>query len=262
MSNIFVFDLDNTVVEPISYKKENLFKDIDKDLGSDFRESMTMEAVGYPHMLYPGFLALFRWIYNRGDLIYFFSTGIKERNVEIVPKLIKKAFGDTSEEVLKNVKIFSREDCIDTTNMGDKKDIYQPKYFFGNYKKKLEEKVVPLEDMHKIVLIDDDSSYMVKGEEKNFLKVPMSLKYYYPSYRRDLFFAFHKAFYIRALLEKIISISERDHLSLIEASWTLVKDKEERPLHDERDYTLYSSGLKMLQEIDPKLKFYFPLDSD
>ena len=88
MSNIFVFDLDNTVVEPISYKKENLFKDIDKDLGSDFRESMTMEAVGYPHMLYPGFLALFRWIYNRGDLIFFFSTGIKERKVEIVPKLI------------------------------------------------------------------------------------------------------------------------------------------------------------------------------
>jgi len=38
MSNIFVFDLDNTVVEPISYKKENLFKDIDKDLGSQERE--------------------------------------------------------------------------------------------------------------------------------------------------------------------------------------------------------------------------------
>lgn len=72
MPNTFVFDLDSTVVEPVrSFEEKTLFEHIDKILGEEFRKTMSIKILGYTHMVYPGFYALFNWIHDRGDRLFF-----------------------------------------------------------------------------------------------------------------------------------------------------------------------------------------------
>ena len=267
--NIFVFDLDEVVVLPIEYDKEIIIEEIDQGLGVDFRKKNSLEIMGYTHLLYVGFSALFRWIYDRGDCIYFFSTGIAQRNEELISLLMKRAFGDASSEILKEIKIFSREDCINTVYRADR-DEYQPITFFGNKKKKLKNIVVLPEEMSRTLLIDDDPSYMTKGEENNFMHVHSSISYFHKNdYSNSGFLAFHKAFYICGMIDKIIKHSEEKSISLVDSSWSFVEDKEKldnwkknggdlpRYLHNTEDFSIYKQGLKLLQKIDPKLDFYF-----
>ncbi|MGM0418666.1 MAG: hypothetical protein ACQEQS_08090 [Thermodesulfobacteriota bacterium] len=274
MPNTFVFDLDSTVVEPISsYEEEKLFEDIDKILGEEFRKNMSIKILGYTHMVYPGFYALFKWIHDRGDRFFFFSTGTKERNAELVPELMKRAFPENHEKILSEVKIFSSEKCIDTRYEKDGKK-YQPHSFYGQLKKKLEKIIVSSEELKNTLLIDDDPSYMTNGEEKNFVCTPSLSSYFSlsaPFY--DLYFtSFHKSFYIRGILEKILKTAEENKLSLSEASWSLIDDelkpefflkkemrKSDRPkyLHKSNDPLIYDNGLKLLKSYDPDLDYLF-----
>jgi hypothetical protein len=271
MKNIFVFDLDDVVVKPIftSDTRERIYQELDQYIGVEFRKKMSVDIMGYTHMIYPGFFTLFQWIHNRGDVFYFFSTGVKERNEKITKIIIKKTFNELAPKIIKQTKIFSREDCLDTTLLEDgRSSKYQPVSFYGNKKKKLKGVVVSKEQLPNTLLIDDDPSYILKGEEKNFIKVPLTTFYFQPNYEKT-FYSFHTAFYICGLLAKIISISKKKNIPLRESSWSLIdddlkpenhtakelKNNQYRHLHNTKDLSFYKSGLKILQEINPELDF-------
>lgn len=264
MKNIFIFDLDSTVVEALTYDKERICREIDQDLGTEFRQAMSLEAHGYTHMVFPGFCALFRWIRSRGDSIYFFSTGIEKRNLELVPKLMEMAFGNKAKKVLAGVRVFSRQHCINTENMSrEEANKYQPHRFYGRLKKKLEELVVTRQELPWSLLIDDDFSYMVKGEEENFLYVPSCINYYSSRRFGGEFRGFHKACYIRGVLEKILGSVKEKNIPLTEAAGIFEKEIKEYRFapRDQRMLAYFEQGLELLQEFDPDLRFYFDEES-
>lgn len=252
------------VVEAITYNEEEVIEKIDKDLGEDFRRNHSIVAYNYTHMVFPGFYALFRWIYGRGDSIYFFSSGIEERNIELVNKLMKKSFADEAEKVIPNIKVFSRHHCIDTRHMSEEEGKkYQPDRLYGQRKKKLEGIVVAKEELPYTLLIDDDSSYKVRGEEENLFYVQGTMDYYTGRRGKEEFRSFHKAYYIRGILEKIIHLADKKNINLTKAAtmfeMEFVPYKESRQFDSlyEAMIPYFESGLVFLQALDPELKFYF-----
>lgn len=186
---------------------------------------------------------------------------------------MKRAFPENHEKILSEVKIFSSEICIDTRYEKDGKK-YQPHSFYGQLKKKLENIIVSSEELKNTLLIDDDPSYMTRGEEKNFLRVPGMNSYFslHALSNDDYFYSFHKAFYIRGILEKILKKAQENKLSLSEASWSLIDDelkpefflkkemrKSDRPryLHKTNDPLIYDNGLKLLKAYDPDIDYLF-----
>ncbi len=267
MKNIFVFDIDGTIAEGISYDIENKCKEIVEAFGEDFKKEMSLTAAGYIHMIFPGFYSLFQWLYNRGDLIYFFSSGIEERNTELVNKLITKSLGKDSAEALNSIKVFSRQHCIDTTYKSDEEnELYQPKGNYGQRKKKLEGFIVTEQEISSTLLIDDDTSYIAKGEEDNFIYVPSGIDYY-SSYRSDTDFqCFHKACYLASVLDKILTVKEDKGVTLTEAARAVKKEANEykyderceamMPNYQKIEIEHFHRGLEILKKFEPNLKFY------
>jgi len=78
---------------------------------------------------------------------------------------------DPTEYVRNNVKIFSREHTIDTTEMSHaEKEKFQPKGMWGQKKKDLTV-AVGSEKLKYTLLIDDDETYIVPGQEKNLPRI-------------------------------------------------------------------------------------------
>ena len=72
---------------------------------------------GLPHFLLNGALELLRWVHDKGFEIVFFSNAVEERNRELCPIIMERAFGKGKEP---EYRVLSRGDCVDTTHMNDK----------------------------------------------------------------------------------------------------------------------------------------------
>ncbi|MBM7557067.1 hypothetical protein [Halanaerobacter jeridensis] len=259
----FIFDLDGTVFQVLDgINKEQDLKRFNKIFGNRFIERYSVFACDYRHLVFPGFYSLFRWILNRGDKLYFFSNGIKERNQEAVKKLMKKTFGKNYKAKLEEVEIYSREDHLDTYKSQVKNENVQGP-FHGNRKKLLSDNIVDKEKIPYTVLIDNDRSYLHQGEEKNFLNVLHSaVGYYQQRFKKDLFYHFHKSYYICGLINSAIKLMKRENLTLADSLWQLqVKDTGEEfnrnfyyPLRRNPKY--YLKGYKILKRLNPNLEFY------
>jgi hypothetical protein len=267
MKSIFIFDIDGLVADAIYYKTSERIHEIKNVFGEDFVKDLKLTACNCVYMVYPGFYALFRWLRKKGHKIYFFSSGKRERNVELVQKIMEKSFGSKSNEVLKEVKIFSRNDCIDTTALPTEEGWkYQPKGHNGQEKKKLEDVVVDKQELPWTLLIDDDRSFMVKGEEANFLYVRGYFYYYEEPINKRLFITFHKAYYIRSVLEEIFGIVKKKNITLIKAK-EMVMEKLEKELSITSQKCDYEApfipyvykGLDLIEDEDKELKIYFDL---
>lgn len=260
----FVFDLDDTVVSSISYDKEAKLSELQEQLGFDFINNFSVEVLGYPHLIFPGYNALFRWLFDNGHNLYFFSNAIKERNEDLVPKFMKKFFPQDYQNILNRVKIFSRGDCIDTTKIWDQeeKNKYQS-YHYGQCKKKLEGIVVEEKELPNTLLIEDDYSYMTCGEEYNLVMVSSGIGFYPYHKDSEAFQEFHKAYYLCGLFQTMFECISKENFTLVEAAKYVQIDLEGKELNRDFYYPsrgkmdYYKKGLQILKTIDTNLDFYF-----
>ncbi|BDU51198.1 hypothetical protein [Haliovirga abyssi] len=269
----FVFDLDNVVVSVLDYEAERKYNEYIELLGEEFVKRHTIKALGYIHMVFPGFYALFKWLKENNHNIIFFSSGIKDRNVEAVEELMKKTFPKNYEEILKDVKIFSREDLFNVERYresGDesKRNIYKVAQnpFFGNKKKKLVDVVVSKDELENTILIEDDKSYSYGPEVKNLLMVKGSYRYFSNySFEKDSrmvedeFSNFYKSYYICGLLNATLNYMKEKNILLLDSLWKLqVEDTNEEfgkdffyPMRNQKKY--YMKGYEILKRMDNEL---------
>jgi len=263
----FVFDIDGTIAIALDYERERKEKDARKILGDEFIDRHKITAFNYPHLIFPGYYALFKWLHDKGAKLFFFSSGIEERNKELAQKLMTISFGEKASEI--DYKVFSQQHCIDTTYYYNRSlpDIYQS-FFYGQLKKKLGGIVVPESEVPETLLIDDDNSYMVKGEEYNFVGLKYCHEYasYYP--KEELYVVFLKAYYLAGLFAKIFEVKNEKNISLIEAAKFVQIDSENAVLSRDFYYhgayrpEYYEKGLEILKQIDNSLQMYFKLPNN
>lgn len=265
-----VFDIDGTIAIEMSYDSQARIQPYREDYGVAFIERHTITAMNYPHLIYPGYYALLRWLHQQGWAIDFFSSGVEERNRELVDELMVRSFGSESATI--DYRVFSRQHAIDTDLLrvrsedGRGGDIYQS-YFYGQRKKKLADVVVPESAVPHTLLVDDDSSYMTAGEEKNMISLYYSHQYPRKHYKADSyskpFQIMHSAYYVAGILEVITARVEQKQLPFTEAAYQiqvadfgveLNKDLYIYPSLNQMSF--YASGLELLQTIEPELKFY------
>jgi hypothetical protein len=261
----FVFDIDGAIAIAVDYQPEKVEKGVKEKFGEAFYDKYCLSACNYPHYIFPGYYAFFKWLHDQGGKIIFFSSGVELRNVELTEKLMRLSFGDDFPNV--EYKVFSRQHCIDTTSLypyEETQEKYQS-FFYGQKKKKLGGIVVPEAEMSNSLLIDDDTSYMVKGEEFNFVYV-RAISDYLP-YGRDneAFIHFHKAYYLTGLLSTMFELMDKEGISLMEAAKRVQIDAEGAELSRNFYYpstkrtAFYTKGLAILQQIDPSLQFYYDM---
>ena len=267
MHGNFVFDIDGVVAIVLDMKstRDETLDAIKRFYGEAFLERYRIDVIGYPHIVYPGYYALLQWIHSFGGRIMFFSSGVEERNVPLVDEIMRRSFGDRVGEV--DYKVFSRQHCVDT----DRLEIIDPEaekemqgFFYGRLKKRLAD-IVSADELPDTLLVDDDTSYMVKGEEYNF--IGMRYSYYYYTGKNDFriadeFVRTHNAFYVCGLLTKIFECAEKDDLDLRDAARKVQIEGEGKELSREFYYPsiyrdeYYYKGLEVLKGFDPELKFY------
>lgn len=266
MKRNFVFDIDGALAIAIDLKPVAKEKNkIAEKFGKEFEEAHCIEAAKYPHHVFPGYYALLRWLHSLEANIFFFSSGLEIRNVEFAEKLMKNAFGDKFSEV--PYKVYSRKHCIDTEDMPKEEGEKFQSYFFGNRKKKLAGVVVPEKDLENTLLIDDDNSYMVKGEEYNFVYLKFGGFDYLPHniHDLDILTKFHKAYYLAGLFNKIFEVQKEKNISLVKAAKYVQIDMEGAELNRNFYYpgvkriAYYEKGLEILKQFDPELKFYYEI---
>lgn len=260
----FVFDIDDTLAVHFDNKErlKLLTEQIAEAYGNDFLEKNIITALGYPHFIFPGIPALLKYVHNLGHNIFIFSSAVKERNEELVDKLISLVWGNGTTAVRPKIKVFSRNDCLDTYYL-EKQDDYQP-IFFGNLKKVLTDVVVPKEEMPWTLLIDDDASYMAKNEEYNFVKVECSSFFDILEYDRFYkYAAFFKAFYLAGLFEAIFKRIEQKNCTAVNAAKYLQIDSSKIDFNSKfyylftlRNMEYYKAGIKILSAIDPKATIF------
>ena len=261
----FVFDIDGTLAIALDYEAEKHEKAIKEKFDAAFIEKYRLTAANYPHYIYPGYYALFKWLHTLGGKIIFFSSGMEIRNVELAAKMMEKAFGDAVSEV--EYKVFSRQHCVDTTTwamqQGEGKS-YQS-YFYGQRKKKLAGIIVPEAELQSTLLIDDDSSYMVKGEEYNFISLRYPSDYLPQGYRSKRFTEFHRVYYLAGLFATMFEAQKEKGISLVEAAKFVQIDSEGVELSRDFYYPgtkrvrFHLKGYEILSKIDPTLTFYYPV---
>lgn len=255
--NNFIFDLDDTVVKAIKFDAEKKLKEYEETLGKSFTDNYMVNIMGYPHMIFPGFYEVFRWIIERGDNLYFFSNALEERNEKLVKFLIEKSMMNIENDVFNRIKIFSRKDCINLGIMTiDEMQDLVPyiqingtmQKVYGQKKKKLEGLLVTKKELKNTLLFDDDYSYMVKGEEDNFIKINSDMNYFInkSNYSKLEYESFHKAYYIIGLIQRAVMMEDKEEISLTEACHQL------KDLNDHIEY-----GFKILKEMNNDLKIYF-----
>jgi hypothetical protein len=262
----FVFDIDGAMAiamtSPDAIAKEEAT--IRERFGNEYFERHCLTAMNYPHYIFPGYYALFQWLHSLGGKIFYFSSGVEPRNVELAEKMMKIAFGENAAEIT-GYKVFSRQHCFDTErySLQESQDLYQS-FFYGQKKKKLAGVVVPEAEIENTLLIDDDNSYMLKGEEYNMIVLRYCYQYIkYDSFEKyRIFTDFHRAYYVAGLLAYIFEMREAQNLSLIECAKYMQIDKENAVLSRDFYYPsykrleYYTKGLEILQKFDASLKFY------
>ena len=278
-----VFDLDGSLETPY-FKKEDSRKVrawMEKHpCGYSFDRLYAEVMDGLPHFLLNGALELLRWVHDQGFEIVFFSNAVEERNRELCPIIMERAFGKGKEPAY---RVLSRGDCVDTTRMNDKQGNALQGLWHGNYKKKLAGIVVPTRSLSNTLMIEDDNSYAARGEEQNFVygvyggcahsfvsKPVLSV-----SSGQD----FHLPFYFCGMLKRIVAYAKKKRVSLAAAAVQVqyadygcmfpVDGRHfaksdggtvEVPVPPREDFRIFLEGLLELRAYNPKLAFWGDAD--
>ena len=255
------------------------------------------------NVLVPGCVELFQFLFGQENVRpAFFSSGVRERNLELARIVVQMAAdAGGSSAWLDRYEVYSREDCFDTERLQhslteEERRSFQPPDFFGSYKKDLrmiyhgreayhelcnrtlQDASVLLPDRAKdetilanIVLVEEDSSYLFPGQEKNFLLCPTYQHPYpclvnYPGEDtpaddpdswRDDFKRANTLFYAAGVLNRAFARCRSEGLSLPEILWQeqghlwfdRERYKERYPVH------FFTEGRDVLRRYNPELNF-------
>ncbi len=250
----------------------------------------------------PGCVEFFRFLFEQEFVRpAFFSSGVRSRNLDLAEKVVRMAIDAGGDPQWKNrYDVYSREDCFDTERIGrhmDRKicDRFQPEHYFGNYKKDLrmihygretyqeiirrsfDDPALLLPNSEKdegmlanLILVEEDSSYLFPGQEKNMLLCP-TYRHPYPyavNYQgddtpppprdswRDQFKAANTVFYAAGVLQRVFErLSE--NATVPEALWQeqghLWFDRER---YQERyPLSFFTKGRDILRRYNARLNF-------
>jgi hypothetical protein len=273
---------DRDALDPIHYKKEYFIK-----INFDYHQ----ENHSVENLLTPGCADFFRFLFDHKNIRpAFFSAGLRVRNMTLASQIVQmlvETGGDPG--WMDRYEVYSREDCFDTTYIRDD-DQFQPKNFFGNYKKDLriiyygEEKYKEVfsdlksmypnkerddEILKNIILIEEDSSYLFAGQEKNMLLSPTFYhsKPYVNYQGEDVPFeadnsinSFKSAntiFYAAGVMNRTLERFSSENLSVPEILWEeqgtrwydRKSDIERFPAH------FFTEGREVLRKYNPDLNF-------
>ena len=275
-----VFDLDYVLVSNIDSNYD--IDTIRENIGDD----SIIESCGYCFYLYNGWKELIKYVMELSDnQLIFFSSGARERNEDIIPKMLERVLGrDPTEYVRNNVKIFSRHHTIDTRRMPDEEsEKYQPVGMWGNTKKDLTV-AVSAEELKYTVLIDDDENCILLGQEKNLLRiygqsaVPHLRNCVKVSKDEDIvfdgkypvesFLSLNKLFYAAGVLRDVCDTYSRVDRDLVDIMWDNHGYKVvpssiygyDKPYELPMRYEMYQLGLETLKEIDSDVCFLISPD--
>lgn len=259
----FAFDIDDTLGLHFYNEKgwnENIQESVEA-FGQEFVDQHRLDICEYPHFIFVGIPELWRWLYDQGHHLCTFSSAIKERNVPFVQGLARLAFGDRAESIIPEIRVFSREDCFDTTQLEWRdRDDYQP-VFFGNRKKIMTNLVSPPLDMPWTLLVDDDRSYMALNEEYNIVVVEC-----YPSMQAlkpnsfTHFGYYYKAFFMAGLFQTIFDVIQQKNCTAVEAAKFVQFDSIGRTLIYDFYYPtkmmldFYRKGEPILSALNPEAR--------
>lgn len=258
-----VFDLDELIVNmPLGSSLESELQRATTLLGEQRMEQLTLVVKECTYLVYPGFYEVFRWLHQKSHAIYFFSSGLEIRNVELVSILINKAFGNMSDIIMQYVKIFSRNHCLDTRNVDDNEQ-YHSFNMYGNYKKILKNVVVSEENLPYTLLVEDDPTYMMRGEEENMIFLPSPYTYA-PSNSSDkpTWRSLHKAYLLCGILDTIFNMALKEEIPLTKASVQVHTNSVNGSITLESmreiryNDTYYEKGLSILRSFNSDLQFF------
>lgn len=278
-----VFDLDGSLETPYFDKDdaEKVKAWMEKHPCGNTFDRMYAEVMdGLPHFFLNGALELLRWVHDQGFEIVFFSNAVVERNRELCPIIMERAFGKGKEPPY---RVLSRGDCVDTAHMHDEEGRVFQGLWHGNYKKKLSGIVVPEDRLPNTLMIEDDNSYAAKGEEKNFVYGVYggcaNMFVTKPELSEHSGQDFHLPFYFCSMLKRIVAYAKKANVSLAEAAVQvqyadygfLFPLDGKRPVRSDggqgripeppwRNFSIFVEGLKELRTYNSELRFWGEVD--
>lgn len=297
MKRTAVFDLDGTLETPYLEKKDvdAVRKTVSESYGAEAFERMFANILGdMPHFFLNGALELLQWVDAHGFEIVFFSNAVRPRNEELCPILMERAFAGRKAPAY---RLFSRPDCLDNRH-GDPAGFGRDEVdglWHGNFKKKLSGVVVDESEIDETLMIEDDSSYACRGEERNFIyglyggSANEFLQYEagVQSYGgRDKVIPFHLPFWFCGMLSRTLNIAESEGVPLAVAAsramygdeWKKLpaygsykppkngeRDDKTWKIRDllhppQRDFAIFKEGLLELRKFNPSLRFWGGID--
>jgi len=255
-----VFDIDDVLATGFEQDIQTLL--VQYPYLIDFKnKNLLIEAI-IPHMFHPGAVELLRWIFTIPNInVSFFSAGQEKRNLKFVEELLKLALGDDYDSLKDDVSVYSRHHLKLTKKEEADNQFKLFKIYYGEDKKDLT--ILKLENLDNVILIDDDSTYIAYGQERNMLVVPYtddaSFRHFHsPKQAVEMLLKVNRIFYIAGLLKKILEIkSESVADNLFNLQYKLGSDGVyERDLQIHNDHQYYLDGREELQKVNPELKFY------
>jgi hypothetical protein len=252
-----VLDIDHTLAEPIaSYNLEGYLR-------NNITQESIIFAKGKPHYLYHGALEFIRYLHDISTFpLTYYSAGDPERNSEFATELMSRALGRTQA----NIRPFKPCDQLIDSKMNREMQA-NIENGAGHRKKDLSLSISehPELVLSDVIFIDDDPSYVLKGQETNLLKVlehhahidaiGVELDYRNP----DVFYSLNRIFYITGVLSLAINNARKDNLPITEALAKLQLDQTNSPWtykdNLRKTENFYNIGLNVLRQYNVNLKF-------
>src|SRR3990167_8189700 len=159
-----VFDIDGVLVDENNNIRDVTTRSFIEKTGA------IIHAAGAEYYVYPGVLPLMQFLVTNPLIdIAFFSAGVKERNTELVEKLLILAIGqDKYQQIKNNIIVLSRNDLVPNNREDAEKMRWSHVLRWGNMKKDIR-KALQNGLLENSVIIEDDSSYIHYGQEGNLL---------------------------------------------------------------------------------------------
>lgn len=220
------------------------------------RKSALISAEKAEHQIFPGVIELMRYLYAQPNIqIAFFSGGKKERNEELVEKLLIKSLGEKRyKEIKPSLIILSRGPDFGGKETKDLTMVLK-KQGSGS--------------LESVILIDDQVSSCDIDQKRNFLHSYGSTKRYHAALTKvaqkgheKFFFDYNSIFYTAGILAHCISLFEKGedlkhflftHQFRREASGSLFGYEFNPESRKAKKY--YEYGLYILRQLNPQMSF-------
>lgn len=262
MDCTLLFDIDGVLAELLDFDAQRRLRSASDRFGAEFLQRHTIEVMGLPHVVVPGWYACWAWLHGQGADIRVFSAGLRERNEAFTAAFALRAFAGLAPSGRPSIPVLSREDRVDTSSFSPAQD-EAIQGFWPGLSKKVLARVVPPDRVPSTLLIEDDTSYAARGEEPNLVLVPR-LSFFPPgSDARENWRGLHRAFYVTGMLAAMQERVQTIGCTWAQASYHLQVEFTGAPLdasfrHPTRtDRAWYDRGREVLRSVEPALDWLF-----